>query len=57
MGEPASFTVILQWLFKLLDVPGDVSEFLSTIPFKPKYDINGKGNQKPAVNEADGHDS
>ncbi|KAI0521374.1 Alpha/Beta hydrolase protein [Xylaria bambusicola] len=37
MGEPASFVIILQWLFKLLEVPGDVRKFLSTIPFKAKY--------------------
>ncbi|KAI0423296.1 Alpha/Beta hydrolase protein [Xylaria grammica] len=37
MGEPASFVIILQWLFKLLEIPGDVSKFLSTIPFKAKY--------------------
>lgn len=37
MGEPQSFTIILQWIFKLLDIQGDVGRFLSTIPFKPKY--------------------
>ncbi|GAP82930.1 putative conidial pigment biosynthesis protein ayg1 protein [Rosellinia necatrix] len=37
MGEPESFAIILEWLFKLLEVPGNVGEFLSTIPFKPKY--------------------
>ncbi|KAI1364574.1 Alpha/Beta hydrolase protein [Xylaria arbuscula] len=37
MGEPASFVVILQWLFELLEIPGDVRKFLMTIPFKPKY--------------------
>ncbi|KAI8633476.1 alpha/beta-hydrolase [Xylariaceae sp. FL1651] len=37
MGEAASFVIILQWLFKLLDLPGDPFQFLSTIPFKPKY--------------------
>ncbi|KAI2472160.1 yellowish-green 1-like protein [Annulohypoxylon bovei var. microspora] len=37
MGEPESFSIILKWVFKLLDIPGDVGQFLSTIPFKPKY--------------------
>ncbi|KAI1375581.1 yellowish-green 1-like protein [Hypoxylon crocopeplum] len=37
MGEPQSFSVCLQWVFKLLDLPGDVGKFLSTIPSKPKY--------------------
>ncbi|KAI3328204.1 Alpha/Beta hydrolase protein [Ustulina deusta] len=37
MGEPASFFVILQWLFKLLEISGNVNEFLSTIPFKAQY--------------------
>ncbi|KAI0970116.1 Alpha/Beta hydrolase protein [Xylaria arbuscula] len=37
MGEPDSFVIILQWLFKLLEIPGDVNKFLSTIPFKAKY--------------------
>jgi len=37
MGEPESFAIVLKWLFKLLDVPGDVGKFLATIPFKPKY--------------------
>ncbi|KAI1826432.1 Alpha/Beta hydrolase protein [Xylaria intraflava] len=37
MGEPESFVIILQWLFKLLEVPGNAREFLSTIPFKPRY--------------------
>ncbi|KAL7628238.1 hypothetical protein AAE478_002437 [Parahypoxylon ruwenzoriense] len=37
MGEPASFFIILQWIFKLLDIPGDAAKFMSTIPSKPKY--------------------
>ncbi|KAI0427220.1 Alpha/Beta hydrolase protein [Xylaria sp. FL1042] len=37
MGEPASFVIILQWLFKLLDISGDVKKFLSTLPFKAQY--------------------
>ncbi|KAI1339548.1 yellowish-green 1-like protein [Xylariaceae sp. FL0016] len=37
MGEPASFGIILRWLFELLDVEGDVGKFMSTIPFKPRY--------------------
>jgi hypothetical protein len=37
MGEPQSFTIVLKWVFKLLDVPGDAGKFLATIPFKPKY--------------------
>ncbi|KAL8284371.1 hypothetical protein RB597_001610 [Gaeumannomyces tritici] len=37
MGEPESFGIILRWLFQLLEIPGDVGEFLATIPFKPKF--------------------
>lgn len=37
MGEPESFHIILQWIFKVLDIQGDAGRFLSTIPFKPKY--------------------
>ena len=37
MGEPQSFKIILQWIFKALNVPGDVGKFMSTLPFKPKY--------------------
>ncbi|KAI0018423.1 alpha/beta-hydrolase [Xylariomycetidae sp. FL0641] len=37
MGEPTSFSVILNWLFKVLEVPGDVKQFMATIPFQPKF--------------------
>ncbi|KAI0593425.1 yellowish-green 1-like protein [Biscogniauxia sp. FL1348] len=37
MGEPASFFVILRWIFKLLDIQGDPVQFLSTLPFQPKF--------------------
>ncbi|KAI2616548.1 yellowish-green 1-like protein [Hypoxylon sp. NC1633] len=37
MGEPESMSIILAWIFKLLDLPGDVGKFLSTIPSRPKY--------------------
>ncbi|CAJ2513474.1 Uu.00g015930.m01.CDS01 [Anthostomella pinea] len=37
MGEPTSFFIILPWIFKLLEIEGDVRRFMSTIPFKPKY--------------------
>ncbi|KAI0889473.1 yellowish-green 1-like protein [Annulohypoxylon maeteangense] len=40
MGEPESFSIILKWVFKLLDIDGDVGRFLSTIPFKPKYEVS-----------------
>ncbi|KAI1415649.1 yellowish-green 1-like protein [Hypoxylon sp. FL1857] len=37
MGEPDSYFVILKWIFELLDIQGDVNQFLSTVPSKPKY--------------------
>lgn len=37
MGEPDSFVIILQWLFDLLEISGDVEAFLATIPFKAQY--------------------
>ncbi|KAI0171989.1 yellowish-green 1-like protein [Hypoxylon sp. FL1284] len=37
MGEPESFFIVLKWLFKLLGIQGDAGQFMSTIPFKPKY--------------------
>lgn len=37
MGEPASFVIILQWLFERLGIRGDIKAFLSTIPFKAQY--------------------
>ncbi|KAI4870485.1 yellowish-green 1-like protein [Hypoxylon rubiginosum] len=37
MGEPESFSIILQWVFQLLGIQGNAGQFLSTIPFKPKY--------------------
>ncbi|KAI9736226.1 MAG: hypothetical protein M1834_001112 [Cirrosporium novae-zelandiae] len=37
MGEPASFFIILPWLYKLLGVQGNAGEQMSTIPFKAKY--------------------
>lgn len=37
MGEPASFVIILKWLFELLGIPGNIKAFLSTIPFKAQY--------------------
>lgn len=37
MGEPESFSIILKWIFKLLDIEGDVGRFMSTIPSRPKY--------------------
>ncbi|KAI1386923.1 yellowish-green 1-like protein [Hypoxylon trugodes] len=37
MGEPESVSVILQWIFKILDLPGDVGQFMSNLAFDPKY--------------------
>ncbi|OTB03038.1 hypothetical protein M426DRAFT_263842 [Hypoxylon sp. CI-4A] len=37
MGEPESFSIILKWIFELLEIPGDIGQFLSTIPSRPKY--------------------
>lgn len=37
MGEPASFFIILMWLYKLFDIKAEPGRQMSTLPFKPKY--------------------
>ncbi|KAH5328056.1 hypothetical protein HBI11_001570 [Parastagonospora nodorum] len=37
MGEPASFFIILKWLYKLFDIQADPVKQMQTLPFKPKY--------------------
>lgn len=37
MGEPMSFFIILQWLYGVLGVKGDMVKQMQTIPFKPKF--------------------
>ncbi|KAL5115260.1 hypothetical protein ACEQ8H_006852 [Pleosporales sp. CAS-2024a] len=37
MGEPASFFIILKWLYKLLDIKADAGKQMSTLPFQAKY--------------------
>ncbi|ORY61681.1 Alpha/Beta hydrolase protein [Pseudomassariella vexata] len=37
MGEPESFLIILPWIWELLGIQGNTGQFMSTIPFKPKY--------------------
>jgi pimeloyl-ACP methyl ester carboxylesterase len=37
MGEPASFFIILKWLYKLFDIKADPGKQMATLPFKPKY--------------------
>jgi pimeloyl-ACP methyl ester carboxylesterase len=37
MGEPASFGIILKWLYKLFGIEAEVGKQLATLPFKPKY--------------------
>jgi hypothetical protein len=36
MGEPASFFIIIKWLYKLFGVEADVVKQMQTLPFKPK---------------------
>lgn len=37
MGEPASFFIIIKWLYKLFGIEADVVKQMQTLPFKPKY--------------------
>ncbi|KAF1838388.1 alpha/beta-hydrolase [Decorospora gaudefroyi] len=37
MGEPASFFVIIKWLYRLFGIEAEVGEQMKTLPFKPKY--------------------
>jgi dienelactone hydrolase len=37
MGEPASFFIIIPWLYKLFGIKAEVGKQMSTLPFKPKY--------------------
>jgi len=37
MGEPKSFFIILQWIWDLLEIKGDIMAFMGTIPSRPKY--------------------
>lgn len=37
MGEPQSFFIIMNWIYKLFGIKGNAGQQLSTMPFKPKY--------------------
>ena len=37
MGEPMSFFIIFQWLYKLFHIQADPVKQMQTLPFKPKY--------------------
>jgi hypothetical protein len=37
MGEPESFTIILNWIYAILGLEGNVVDQLKTLPFKAKY--------------------
>jgi dienelactone hydrolase len=37
MGEPESFTIILNWLYKLFEMKANPVDHLKTIPSRPKY--------------------
>lgn len=37
MGEPESFFVILNWIYKLFGIKANAGQQMSTMPFKPKY--------------------
>lgn len=37
MGEPESFFIIMNWIYKLFGIKGNAGQQLSTMPFKPKY--------------------
>jgi hypothetical protein len=37
MGEPESFTIILNWIYAILGLEGNVVDQLKMLPFKAKY--------------------
>lgn len=37
MGEPESFFIIMNWIYKLFGIEGNAGQQLATMPFKPKY--------------------
>ncbi|KAK7533149.1 Alpha/Beta hydrolase protein [Phyllosticta citribraziliensis] len=37
MGEPESFFIIMNWLYKLFGIQGNAGQQLATMPFKPKF--------------------
>ncbi|KAF2478212.1 alpha/beta-hydrolase [Lindgomyces ingoldianus] len=37
MGEPMSFFIILNWLYRLFGIEADPVKQMQTLPFKPKY--------------------
>ncbi|KAI8955331.1 alpha/beta-hydrolase [Xylaria longipes] len=37
MGDSSTFSIMLEWVFRVLDIPGDAAKFMATIPSKPKY--------------------
>ena len=37
MGEPESFSIILEWLYKLFGIEGNARAQLDTMPSRPKY--------------------
>jgi hypothetical protein len=37
MGEPESFTIILNWIYRILGLEGNVVDQMKTLPFKAKY--------------------
>ena len=37
MGEPESFIIILNWLYKLFGLDGHPGDQMRTIPSRPKY--------------------
>lgn len=37
MGEPQASFVIINWIYKLFGMEGDVGQHIATIRFKPKF--------------------
>ena len=37
MGEPESFAIILNWIYAILGLEGNVVDQLKTLPFRAKY--------------------
>jgi hypothetical protein len=37
MGEPSSFTIVLNWIYGMLDIKSHPGQQLKTIPFKAQY--------------------
>ena len=37
MGEPESFGIVLNWIYKLFGIRANPMDQIKTLPFQPKY--------------------